>query len=192
MPKTTVTLILICLLLCLCINNGLNSAEASVGEFDKVAVVSDVIDGDTFDLNTGERIRLADINAPENATVGYQEAKDYVIASVEGKTVYLDIDDVYGTDTDGNRLVAVVYFSYNSTHYQNLNKALLDNDYAVLWDHDNEFSPGDWTLFVSASAIPEFSSITVLLLILSVSFFVLLVKVKKNCRGKSCDTLNVS
>ncbi len=192
MPKTTVTLILICLLLCLCINNGLNSAEASVGEFDKVAVVSDVIDGDTFDLNTGERIRLADINAPENATVGYQEAKDYVIASVEGKTVYLDIDDVYGTDTDGNRLVAVVYFSYNSTHYQNLNKALLDNDYAVLWDHDNEFSPGDWTLFVSASAIPEFSSITVLLLILSVSFFVLLVKVKKNCRGKSCDTLKVS
>ncbi len=192
MPKTTVTLILICLLLCLCLNNGLNSAEASVGEFDKVAVVSDVIDGDTFDLNTGERIRLADINAPENGTVGYQEAKDYVIASVEGKTVYLDIDDVYGTDTDGNRLVAVVYFSYNSTHYQNLNKALLENNYAVLWDHDNEFSPGDWTLFVSAPAIPEFSSIAVLFLILSVSFFVLLVKVKKNCRGKSCDTLKVS
>jgi len=188
MPKTTVTLILTCLLLCL----FLNCALASAGEFDKVAAVSKVIDGDTFDLNTGERIRLADIDTPENGTVGYQEAKDYVIASVEGKTVYLDIDDVYGTDTDGNRLVAVVYFSYNSTHYENLNKALLDNNYAVLWDHDNEFSPGDWTLFVSASAIPEFSSIVVLLLILSGSFLVLLVKVKKNCSGKSCDTLTVS
>lgn len=188
MPKTTTITILACLLLCLCFN----SAAVSAGEFDKVAVVSKVIDGDTFDLNTGERIRLADINAPENGTAGYQEAKDYVIATVEGKTVYLDIDDVYGTDTDGNRFVAVVYFSYNSTHYQNLNKTLLDNNYAVLWDHDNEFSPDDWTLFVSASAVPEFSSIVVLLLILSVSFLVLLVKVKKNCRGKSCDALKVS
>lgn len=162
MPKKLVMLTLTCLMLSL----FSTIVSASTGEIDKIAVVSRVVDGDTFDLDSGERIRFADVNTPEKDTVGYQEAKDYVISLVEGKTVYLDIDDVYGTDTGGDRLVAVVYFDYNSSHYVNLNKALLEKDYAVIWEHDNEFNPSNWSLYVPKTAIPEFPIIIVLVFVI--------------------------
>jgi endonuclease YncB( thermonuclease family) len=38
-------------------------------EIDAITVVSRVIDGDTFDTTSEGRIRLADVNAPENGEV---------------------------------------------------------------------------------------------------------------------------
>jgi endonuclease YncB( thermonuclease family) len=185
MTNKIATLILICLSISLCFS----IVNASIGEFDKVAVVTRVIDGDTFDIDSGDRIRFADVNTPESGEVGYQEAKDYVAGLVEGKTVYLDIDDKYTTDTTGTRLVAVIYLGYNSTHYMNLNKALLQNHYATIWDHDNEFNPSNWSLFESKTTatpnpsptIPEFPElmiITAFILLLLASAIML--KVKNN------------
>ena len=139
----------ILLLICMIISLSVGTVEASTLEIDRVAVVTKVIDGDTFDIDSGDRVRFADINTPENIEVGYQEAKDYVAGLVEGKTVYLDIDDKYTIDTTGTRIVGVIYVNYNSTHYMNLNKALLQNHYATVWDHDNEFDPANWNLFES-------------------------------------------
>ena len=34
-------------------------------EDDKIARVTNIVDGDTFDIDTEDRIRLADIDAPE-------------------------------------------------------------------------------------------------------------------------------
>jgi len=67
-------------------------------EIDKTAFVTVVIDGDTFDISTSERVRLADINAPETDMNGYFEAKNQLRILIENKQVYLDIDDKYRTD----------------------------------------------------------------------------------------------
>ena len=120
------------------------------GEVDKTSTVTRVIDGDTFDISTGERIRLADVDAPEYYESGYSDATDYLKSLIDGKTVYLDIDDVYTYDYSGtgSRLVCVAYVDYDSTHWINVNKALLDEGHAVISDFHNEFSPYSWSLYV--------------------------------------------
>jgi micrococcal nuclease len=106
-----------------------------------------VVDGDTFDVTvangTQYRIRLADVNASERGQVGYDAAKDYLVSLVFGKTVYLDVDDVYVYDNQGtgDRLVCLSYVEYNSTHFLNVNKALLTAGQVEAKDYDNEFNP---------------------------------------------------
>ena len=116
-------------------------------EIDATGVVYHVVDGDTFDVDTVGRVRLADIDAPESGEPGYAQAKDIVNETVGDKDVYLDIDDVYGTDTY-DRWVAVVYVRHNNTHLLNVNEALLEAHLAVVDDFPNEFDPSTWTLYV--------------------------------------------
>ena len=54
--------------------------------------VSKVIDGDTFMLSNGEKVRLLGINAPEIDEPFGKEAKDFLSKMVEGKKVYLEND----------------------------------------------------------------------------------------------------
>lgn len=117
-------------------------------EIDETSIATYIVDGDTFDITTGERIRLADVDTPERGQVGYQEAAYFLSKLIYKKKVYLDIDDIYVYDIYGSRLVCLVYVDYNSTHYVNVNKALLVGDYARVSDYANEFSPFGWTLFV--------------------------------------------
>lgn len=116
-------------------------------EIDMISTVVSVYDGDTFTLATGERVRLADLNAPEIGESGSYEARDYLSSLVRQKTVYLDVDDKYRTDYYG-RLVCVVYVEYNSTHYLNVNKALIDGGYAEIMEYDNEFKASSLLLYV--------------------------------------------
>jgi len=157
----------------------------SSGEFDKIATVEWVIDGDTFRTDENEKVRLADINTPEENAPGYWEATNYMISTVKNKVVFLDIDDkyIYDDQGDGTRLVSVVYVDYNQTHYLNVNKALLENDLAVIWEHDNEFNPYTWTLFVSKNSIPEFSSLVVVPIFIIMSAVILISRnfLRKNC-----------
>jgi len=153
-------------------------------ENDIKAVVSQVIDGDTFHTTSGDKIRLADIDAPEVGTSGANEATNALISHVGGKTVYLDVDDMSRTDQNG-RLVCVVYVDYNSTHVENVNKALLVEGVAVIWDHkNNEFDPYTWTLYNQKMEIAEFSNpavpaITVVAILLIISALaVILIKRK--------------
>lgn len=127
------------------------------GEVDKTSIVTRIIDGDTFDISTGERIRLADVDAPEYYESGYSEATDYLESLIDGKTVYLDVDDVYTYDYNGkgSRLVCVVYVDYDSTHWMNVNQALLDEGHAVISNFNNEFSPYSWSLLVPKYESPE-------------------------------------
>ncbi len=118
-------------------------------KIELTGVVDTVYDGDSFSLVSGEGIRLADIDAPKSGAPGYQAAKDFVTNLIEGKTVYLDVDDKTGTDSYG-RLVCVVYYDYSPTEYGNLNKALLVNDFVVVNNfYNNEFDPATWTLTVA-------------------------------------------
>lgn len=133
-----------------------NAYTSFYGEIDATTVVSQVIDGDTFDTTSEGRIRLADVDAPETGESGYYDAKSFLIGLVNEKTVYLDIDDVYRTDKY-DRLVCVVYVNYNSTHFKNVNKALLVVGYAIIKDYSNEFSPHGWSLYCpkEGSSPPE-------------------------------------
>ena len=116
-------------------------------EVNLASRVTQITDGDTFRIETGDRVRMADIDTPEVNEQGYREAKEFLSALIYNKTAYLDVDDVYRSDSYG-RLVCVVYVEYNSTHMINANKALLAEGLARLYDHQNEFSPSSWDLFV--------------------------------------------
>jgi hypothetical protein len=66
---------------------------------------------------------------------------------IYNRRVYLDIDDYYTKGPYG-RLICLVYVDYNSTHYLNVNEALLEYNMAYTSNYDNEFEPYQWTLFV--------------------------------------------
>ncbi len=126
----------------------------SSGEFDAITVVSTVTYGDTFETTTEGTVRLADIDAPEYDEDGYQSARIFLISFIHGKTISLDIDDLYRTDAY-DRLICVAYVQYNLSHYINVNKALLMEGYAEISDYDNEFSPYTWATYVHVNNIPE-------------------------------------
>ena len=142
--------------LALLASHSIQAVHGLVGEFDRLAVCERVIDGDTFEIVSGDRIRLADIDAPESYEEGYQEAMDYLIDLIYEETVYLDIDDIYETDIYG-RYVCVVYIRHNSAHYKNINEALLAVGHAVISNYYNEFNPYNWILYVHEDTIPYYS-----------------------------------
>ena len=117
-------------------------------EIDLTSTATHIVDGDTFDISSGDRIRLADIDCPERDQTGYHDATNALSNLVFGKTVYLDIDDLYVYDTHGTRLVCLVYVEYDSNHYLNVNRALLENGFAHIDNYPNEFDPVTWNLLV--------------------------------------------
>ena len=121
-------------------------------EIDEQGRVTNIVDGDTFDIANGERIRLGDVSAPESGESGGSQATSILNSLINGKTVYLDTDPTrsYG------RLVAVVYVKHNSTHYKNINKVLLDiyQPPFYIQNYPNEFNPSMWTLYVQYSFPP--------------------------------------
>ena len=57
---------------------------------EEIFNVTNVIDGDTLEIETGENVRLLGINSPETNEHYYREAKDYLAKLVEGKNVKLE------------------------------------------------------------------------------------------------------
>jgi hypothetical protein len=124
-------------------------------QINQTELVTDITDGDSFYIGS-DRVRLADIDAPEyGAEPGYSIAKYALSSLIGGKTIYLDTDQKSGRDAYG-RLIAVVYVKQNSTHYLNVNKALLVQEVVYLSDFtNNEFSPSTWTLYVKYADDPS-------------------------------------
>ncbi len=121
--------------------------------------VSNVVDGDTFDVTLEDynrsqvsedviRIRLADIDTPETrgakACEAGKEASAYTRTWLLSNYVFLDLDDKTGKDPYG-RWVAVVYLAEGGKPGRNFNKQLVDSGHAVIEDfNNNEFSPESW------------------------------------------------
>ncbi len=63
-------------------------------------LVTKVIDGDTFVIDTGEKVRLICINTPERNENGFEEAKQFLESLVLNKNAALEKDmtnkDKYG------------------------------------------------------------------------------------------------
>lgn len=71
------------------------------------AIVSEIIDGDSIKLQSGEKVRLLGINTPEKGQPYHQEATNRLKELVGGKTVVLE-SDVEDKDRYG-RLLRYVY-----------------------------------------------------------------------------------
>ena len=141
---------------------------ASAAPDEASGMVTNVVDGDTFDLRIDktdpriiyeiERVRLADVDSPEMSTPEGPPAKVFATDTLLGKKVWLDIDDKSrdGRDPYG-RLIAVVYLedldgTINTTHP--FNRLLVDAGHAIVKDFtNNEFDPAAW--WGNATTEPE-------------------------------------
>ena len=143
-------------------------------EVDATCSVVRVIDGDTFvcvltevsdgfeSLQPGleVRVRLADINTPElrpEPEPGALEATSMLASLLRNGTVYLDIDDFHVYDKYG-RVIAVVLAPYNSSHLVNVNKLLISEGLADVWEHDNQWNIMETPLYVPAQPGQDYES----------------------------------
>jgi micrococcal nuclease len=124
--------------------------KSSSLQFEEMTYATHIQDGDTFQTSAGDWIRLADVDTPEIGEEGFNRATEVLTQLIDGKIVYLDVDDINRFDYGGigSRLVCLVYTDWNSTHYINVNYWLLIAQVAEIKDFDNEFSPYEWTLFI--------------------------------------------
>lgn len=108
-------------------------------------VVTNVVDGDTLDVEGFGRVRLADVDAPEMDTPGGRAAKFFAETWLLDETVYLDVDDLGGKDKYG-RWVCIAYIEDPETGTPiNFNSMLVTSGHAVVKDFkDNEFDPKGW------------------------------------------------
>lgn len=76
--------------------------------FGTTTKVTRIIDGDTFETETGEKVRLIGINAPEISDIFGQEAKQYLSDLIENKTVDLQSDNISNDRDRYQRLLRYV------------------------------------------------------------------------------------
>src|SRR4030067_2100456 len=118
-----------------------------IAEIDLRDTASYVTDKTTFVVSSGAKIKLADI-------VGYDNSTNYLRNTIEGIEVYLDIDNK-GITAATDELLSVVYIvsKNDSSVYINLNKALVDANYARIENKANDFSPYLWTTNVFKTTV---------------------------------------
>ena len=90
--------------------------ETTTQDYDMT--VTDVIDGDTFYLGNGDKIRMLGINTPESGRPYAQEATDFLTNMILGKEVTL-VNDSKNDDVDSyGRLLAHVYVNDTFVNYE--------------------------------------------------------------------------
>ena len=87
-----------------------------------------VIDGDTFETETGEKVRLIGINAPEISDIFGQEAKQYLSYLIENKTVDLQADNISNDRDRYQRLLRYVILDG-----VDINKKIVSDGYAFAY-----------------------------------------------------------
>ncbi|MBN1236510.1 MAG: thermonuclease family protein [Methanotrichaceae archaeon] len=142
-----------------------STALASLDE--AYGIVTNVVDGDTFDVTiekgdrkvaySVERIRLADVDSPEMDRERGPGARDFTFAVLMNKRVYLDIDDFSANGRDSyGRLICLAYLTgvYGQPiTAPNFNRLLVDSGHARLDNFtNNEFDPQNWR---SAQTFPS-------------------------------------
>jgi hypothetical protein len=148
--RSQILLIVTASIIVLAVLSSLAAAESI--STNSPEVVFAVIDGSSFQLVSGGTIKLAAVDTPNSGQPGYLESKNYLTTLIQGKTVYLDTGLTATTDQQ-SRLLCIVYIDYNSTCYENVNMAMIQNGYAVPNSTSNNgFDPGTWTWFVLKQA----------------------------------------
>ena len=89
--------------------------------------VQRIVDGDTIDLSTGQRVRLKGINTPESSMPYHSEAKSFLQNLAQNKSVQLES---YGTDKYGRTL------AYIFLDDKNINKQILQQGLGTLYYYE--------------------------------------------------------
>ena len=90
--------------------------------------VTRVIDGDTFETETGEKIRLIGINAPEISDIFGQEAKQYLSDLIQNKNVDLQTDNISKDRDRYQRLLRYIILDG-----VDINKKMVSDGYAFAY-----------------------------------------------------------
>ena len=92
-----------------------------------------VIDGDTLETTSGQKIRLLGINTPESSMPFFEEATDFLKNLAESNSIQIES---HGTGKYGRTL------AYVFINDKNINKELLLNGLATLYyyEHDDHYS----------------------------------------------------
>jgi micrococcal nuclease len=77
--------------------------------FGNTTRVTRIIDGDTFETETGEKIRLIGINAPEVSDIFGKESRQHLKNLIENKTVELKKDNISSDRDNYNRLLRYIF-----------------------------------------------------------------------------------
>lgn len=107
------------------------------------AEVTEVLDGDTLDVEDGYRIRLVLVDAPELSEAGGPEAKAYLRNICLGRLALIDEDDDQIGDDPYGRVLAVVYCDGT-----NANAAMISSGHADTYQFfcsQSEFGRAAWT-----------------------------------------------
>jgi micrococcal nuclease len=117
--------------------------EAEENEEVQTFLVVNVTDGDTFEIATGEKVRLICVNSPESGEEGYVKSKNFLENLILGEEVILEQDE-NATPTEGydkyNRLLRYAYIDYKNGTRIFINKELVKNGYAVVYPYGNNTS----------------------------------------------------
>ncbi|HRY60391.1 MAG TPA: thermonuclease family protein [Patescibacteria group bacterium] len=105
-------------------------------------LIKNVVDGNIVMLENNQRVRLAGIKAPEKDEEWGMEAADYLKNIVEGKQIYLQLDNKNPEDSFG-RLRAIIYLDN-----KNINTEILRAGLAHIYiSTPSMISTGDWTIY---------------------------------------------
>jgi endonuclease YncB( thermonuclease family) len=119
------------IILILFISSGIfyyNITGNSIREKSTVFVVR-VIDGDTFETDAGQKVRMLGINTPEKKMFLYDESKNFLRERVENRTIEIES---YGTDKYGRTLAHVFLKDLH------INEELLKNGHASLYYYEKD------------------------------------------------------
>lgn len=136
--KTTIIAILSVMLLILLISFALYlfyTLEREKGEGEEF--VRDVIDGDTFKMNTGDSIRLLCVNTPEQDEEGYERATKFLESLVLYKEVRLEQAETLNKTDKYERTLAFVYVN-NLGKQVFVNKLIIDAGFSDVYTYGDE------------------------------------------------------
>jgi endonuclease YncB( thermonuclease family) len=119
---------------------------------DNYFLVVNVSDGDTFEIATGETVRLICVDTPEKGEENYTKAKNYLSKLILDKEVRLEADeegqliDTYGDEDKYGRLLRYVYVGVNDSSTSQemfVNKEVVSSGYGELFPYGNSTSKCD-------------------------------------------------
>lgn len=103
--------------------------------------VTRVVDGDTFDVVDVGRIRLADVDCPEQKGAQGRAATEYARNQLEGRKVELAIT---GHDKYDRTVAHVYLLSPTGQKGAHFNKMIVAAGHAVIKDYPDTTSPDEW------------------------------------------------
>ena len=136
--KTTLIVILSVMLLIVLVSFAvylIYTIEVEKGEGEEF--VREVIDGDTFKMNTGDSIRLLCVNTPEQDEEGYERATKFLESLVLYKEVRLEQGETLNKTDKYERTLAFVYVN-NLGKEVFVNKLIIDAGFSDVYTYGDE------------------------------------------------------